>query len=203
VAEVLKENGRATGVRLDTSEVIEASAVVLATDGETAGKLSGLSTVEGHTSSICLYYETATPCVDGAYVVLNGSGKGIVNEVAPITNAAPGYAPYSKHLAAVTILGDSEKSDQELAAEAQKELEGWFPHRPVNMWRFIRAYRVRYAQMAQPKGIYERLPKNATNVPGLFFAGEFTTNASIDGALKSGADCAAVVLAERQATEAA
>lgn len=185
VEEILKKDGEVVGVRLDTSETIEAAAVILATDAEEAARISGLPTVQGHKSSTCLYYETPVPCVDDPILVLNGSGSGLVNEVAPISNVAPEYAP-GKHLASVTVLGNPDLPDEELALRVRTELEPWFPGKGVNMWRFLRAYRIRYAQMPQPSGFADRLPDNTTRVPGLFFAGEFTENGSLDGAIRSG-----------------
>lgn len=203
VDQVLTENGRASGVRFDTTETLDAAAVVVATDAETASELTGLETVKGSKASICLYFETPTPCVEDAFVVLNGNGTGLVNEVAPITNAAPSYAPAGKHLVSVTILGESSLSDDELAEAAKKELEAWFPDKGVYMWRFIKAYRIRYSQMAQDPGVWDSLPSNTTSTPGLFFAGEFTENASIDGAIRSGIRCAQAILASLKGEAAA
>lgn len=204
VTEVLKDDrGRPRGVRLDTSEEIAAETVVIATDAPTAARLAGQPNVEGAKSSTCLYFETPTPFVDGAYLVLNGSGEGIVNHVAPVSNAAPSYAPAGKHLASVTILGNPEESDEALAELVKQELDSWAPSKGTYMWRFIRAYRTSYAQMKQSVGFREKLPNNATQTPGLYWAGEFTENASIDGAIRSGLECAAMVLSEREGLEAA
>ncbi|MBN9502613.1 MAG: hypothetical protein BGO01_17565 [Armatimonadetes bacterium 55-13] len=204
VSEIIRDDsGHPCGVRFDTSEEIAASAVVLATEAPEAARLSGHATVEGAKSSTCLYFETGSPCVDGAYLVLNGTGQGIVNHVAPISNAAPSYAPAGKYLASVTILGNPAESDQNLAEIAKAELTNWFPDKGANMWRFIRGYRVPYAQMAQPVGFMEKAPGNAVGTPGLYQAGEFTENSSIDGAIRSGVECAALLLSEREATEAA
>jgi phytoene dehydrogenase-like protein len=114
---------------------------------------------------------------------------GLINEVAPVSDIQPSYAPAGKSLASVTILGDRPESDAQLAELARKELEVMFPKASVNLWRFLRAYRVRYAQFDQPNGVFGSLPHNATDVEGLYFAGEFTTNSSIDGAIQSGATC--------------
>lgn len=204
VSEVLKDaNGHACGVRFDTSEVLEASKVVIATESDEAARLIGHPTAEGFKSSICLYFETPTPCVDGPDLVLNGTGEGLVNHVVAVTNAAPSYAPAGKHLAAAMIIGTSDLSDEFLAEKAKEELNNWLPQKGAYMWRFIRAYRLRHAQLLQPVGFIENRTGNATSVPDLYKAGEFTQNSSIDGAIRSGMECAALLLAEREATEAA
>jgi protoporphyrinogen oxidase len=190
-------------VKFDTTEVISASTVVVATEAPEARRLVGQSLDTEFKSSTCLYFETPTPMVDGGYLVLNGSGNGIVNHVAPLSNVSPGYAPAGKHLASVTILGNPAQSDEELAETAKKELNEWVPAKGAYMWRFIRGYRVAQAQMVQEVGFAEHLPSNATSRSGLYWAGEFTQNSSIDGAIRSGLDAAALVLSEREAAEAA
>lgn len=126
-----------------------------------------------------------------------------MNHVAPISNAASTYAPAGKHLAAVTVLGDPAQSDEELAEIAKQELNEWVPTKGAYMWRFIRAYRIRFAQMAQPVGFVEKLGGNMGNQDGLYRAGEFTENSSIDGAIRSGMECAALIFSHREAAEAA
>jgi phytoene dehydrogenase-like protein len=204
VQSILKDDhGNACGVRLDTTEEIRASAVVLATDGWSAAELAGQPTVEAGKSCTCLYFETATPIVDAPYLSLNGTESGIVNHVAPVSLAAPSYAPSGKHLAAATILGNPSQSDAELAELVKEELNHWAPKKGTYMWRFIRAYRIKNAQMRQEVGFAERLPNNATHTNGLYWAGEFTENSTIDGAIRSGMECAALVQSERGASEAA
>lgn len=196
VAEIIKDGKGASGVRLDTSEVIEAFAVVIATEADEAARLSGMPTCEGFNSSTTLYFETPIPCVDSATIVLNGSGHGLVNEVIPVTQAQPKYAPAGRHLAAVSIIGLRGESDEALEATVKEELGAWFPKGNLTMWRFLRSYRIRYHQMAQTPGVLARLPQNTTEVPGLFLAGEFTENASIDGAIRSGLACGQAILAQ-------
>ncbi|HJP84304.1 MAG TPA: FAD-dependent oxidoreductase, partial [Fimbriimonadaceae bacterium] len=71
------------------------------------------------------------------------------------------------------------------------------------MWRFIKAIRVKFAQLDQRAGYLEHLPGNATGHPGVYWAGEFTQNASLDGAIRSGRECANLLLSERGELEAA
>jgi phytoene dehydrogenase-like protein len=204
VSEVIRDaNGNPTGVRFDTNETLDASDVVIATEADIAAKLANHPTAQGHKSSTTLYFETGTPAVDGPYLVLNGSGTGIVNHVAPISNVAPTYAPPEKHLASVSLIGNPTGTDEELAETVKSELNAWFPAKGTYMWRFIRTYRVRFAQMAQPVGFSEHLPGNATNHDGLYWAGEFTENSSIDGAIRSGMECAHRLLSDHEETEAA
>lgn len=136
-------------------------------------------------------------------MLFNGTNSGIVNHVAPVSNVSPTYAPEGKHLTSVTVLGNPGQSDEELAEIAKQELNEWVPKKGAYMWRFIRAYRILNAQMPQTVGFAERLPGNTTSHDGLYWAGEFTENSSIDGAIRSGLECAALIISEREASEAA
>ena len=204
VSEVLfGDRGQAVGVRFDTSETLEASAVVVATEADEASRLTGQPSVQGYLSSTCLYFETPTPIVPGAHLLLNGSGQGWVNHVAPVSVVTPSYAPTGKHLVSATVLGMPDVDDAQLAQAVKDELNAWAPDKGTYMWRFIRSYRIKYAQMRQPVGFTERLPNNATKHDQLYWCGEFTENSSIDGAVRSGMECAALLLSDREASEAA
>ena len=55
-------------------------------------------------------------------------------------------------------------------------------------------YRIPYAQFSQPPAIHEKLSKNRTQTPGLFLAGEYTEDSSINGSMFSGERAAEVVM---------
>ncbi len=193
VREILRDGGRASGVVLDTNERAAAPCVVIATDALTAASLSGLETVADHASATTIYFETPVACMDGAAQAFRGSVEGCVEEVVPISNLVPECAPSGRHLAAVRLLGNDPRTDDALAEAAKSELERWFPKANVPMWKMLKVYRLPFATFRQPAGIYARLPHNTTDIPGLFFAGEFTTNGSLDGAVESGMRCAKAV----------
>lgn len=199
VSELLCEGSRVIGVRLATHETIEADSVVVATDPPAAMRLAGglpgagglrkFDHLQDGTQSMTLYFLAPTPPVDGGYIVLNGLGRGIVNEVVPMTNVAPEYSKQG-HLISVAVLGLSGEDDEALARQVVAELKEWFPDRSVDRWRFLRNYRISYHQMLQPPNFTDGLPPYESGIPGLYFAGEFTTHSSIDGAIRSGTECA-------------
>ena len=77
-----------TTVILRSGERIAARAVVVATDGPTASMLLGLPPVQSRCAG-CVYFSADTPPNDKKYVILDGSGKGPVLNVAIISNVAP------------------------------------------------------------------------------------------------------------------
>lgn len=187
VEEILRtSDGRVDGVRI-RGERLPAARVVLATDADAAQRLSGLPLAQGWLESVAIYFEAQAPAVEGAYIVLNGSGVGLLNEVVPITNAAPGYAQEGRHLLCAVVVGDPKASDDTLIEAARREVRAWCP--AAGELRFLRLYRVRRHQLPQPPG-FDAPPPTAP--PGLVLAGELVTNCSIDGAIESGLRAAEV-----------
>ncbi|MFQ3587398.1 MAG: NAD(P)/FAD-dependent oxidoreductase [Fimbriimonadaceae bacterium] len=203
IARLVRTDSRAVGVETESGERIEGDSVVIATEAPEAERLAGQATVPGYRSSICLYFAAETAPIEGRYLVLNGTGKGIVNEIVPMTNVAPELSETGEALISATILGHQEDSDESLADAVRTEAREWFPGVDTARWRFIRAYRIRYAQMPQQPGVLGSLPANRTAVPGLYFAGEFTVNSSIHGAIHSGRLCAQAILEDRRRARSA
>jgi phytoene dehydrogenase-like protein len=197
VSEIIVEKGRATGVRLDTNEVIDAEAVVVATDWPTAAALTGGDAPKEFLSATTAYFEVPRQ-IAGNFLAINGSGQGIVNHVAPVSAAQPACAPAGKHLAAATILGLPTETDEELAEKIKREVDAWAPEAGALMWRHLRTYRIPKAQMPQPVGFEAHTPSNVTGTAGLFVAGEFTENGSIEGAVRSGLAASRYVLSDRR-----
>lgn len=198
VARLVRTDSRAIGVQTETGDLIEGESVVVATEAPEAERLVGQPTVPGYRSSTCLYFAAKEAPITGRYLVLNGTGKGIVNEIVPMTNVAPELSESGEALISATILGHQDDTDETLAEAVRSEARDWFAGVDTTKWRFIRAYRIRYAQMPQQPGVLGSLPANRTAVPGLYFAGEFTVNSSIHGAIHSGQLCAKAVLEDRR-----
>jgi protoporphyrinogen oxidase len=194
VVEVLKNEGKISGVLLASGEIVEADHVVLACDAKQAGELSGIATHAGFHSSITLYFTAPESVVKGALIVLNGNVRGITNHVVPLSNLDSPDVQGEKKLIAAVILGNRAETDEQLADIVRSEMRVWFPAHDVEEWRFLRAYRSDNAQMVQQPNFQKALPGNDSGVSGLYFAGEFTTNSSIDGAVRSGLECAELIL---------
>ena len=186
VKELLTSNGKMRGVLLANGETIEAEQVVIATDSPTAAQLTGLPLPTSPMGCVCLYFAGDEQLYTQRKILLNTATKAFVNEAVLITNIAPTYAPPHKHLLSVTVLDAPQADDEELAARAREEMAAWFPDRNLKHWRLLKTYRIPFSQFAQPPGIYDSLPGNATPIEGLYLAGEYTKSSSIQGAMHSG-----------------
>jgi phytoene dehydrogenase-like protein len=192
--------GEAPAVRLSNGDVIEAEAVVVATDSEQAASLTGLSLPTQFRSSVTVSFAASERPVEEPILVLNGDFPGRVNHVAVLSAVSPDLAPPGQELVTATLLGASSKGDGELAAEVRYELAHWFPGKKVSQWAPLRVDRIEKAQLVQSSGFHASRPGNATPLQGVFLASECTENASIDGAVLSGARCAETILARSAVT---
>jgi phytoene dehydrogenase-like protein len=190
VGELLRDGQRVVGVRAGGEEY-EADAVVVATDAPTAAELAGEVVPEGSVGEVCLYYETSG-LGTGKKVILNAEDGAFVNNAVEISNVSERYAPDGRHLLYAVALEGQDLPDEELHRRAIGDLSRLYPEadfRPLGLRR------IPYGQFAQPAGVHDELPPNRTATPGLFLAGEYTEDASINGSMLSGEKAAGEVLA--------
>ncbi len=180
-------------VVLESGERIEAAAVVVATDGQDAARLeAGPPAV--FQSVTCLYFAAARPPVDEPILVLNGSGQGIVNNVAVPSSVSRSYAPEGQALISVSVLGVPEASDAALESAVREELGQWFGD--LAGWRLLRTYRIERALPRQVPPALAEPHRPVRTRPGLYVCGDHRDNASINGAMVSGRRAAEAVLAD-------
>ncbi|KAG5029113.1 hypothetical protein JHK87_012627 [Glycine soja] len=154
-------------------------------------------------STVCLYFTAnrdQIPVPDPV-LFLNGSGKGIVNNMFFATNVAPSFGPPDKGLVSVSLIGLFEGvSDEELVGKVVNELSGWFGEKMVSKWNHLRTYRIGFAQPNQcPPTDLKKDPRVES---GLYVCGDHLTSATFDGALVSGRRAAESLLKDRALTAA-
>jgi phytoene dehydrogenase-like protein len=181
------------GVTLKSGEKIKARSVVVATEGPEAARLLGDKEKPGSRSVTCLYFETNEPPVSEPLLVLNGEGKGPINNLCSPSSVAPSYAPKGKSLVSVTIIGNPDQGDQQLETAIRAQLTEWFGP-SVSSWRYLRTYRVLHALPIQVSPVSDPTSKPAQIRPGLFVCGEYQNVASIQWAMVSGLQAAEAVM---------
>ena len=192
VGGLLRDGSRVVGVRVGNEEH-EADAVVVATEAPVAGELTGEAVPEGSVGEVCIYYETSG-LGSGKKVLLNAGEDAFVNNAVEISSVSERYAPRGRHLLYAVALTGLDSPDAQLYRRGVEDLSSWYPRadfRPLGLRR------IPYGQFAQPPGIHETLPQNRTATPGLFLAGEYTEDASINGSMLSGEKAAMEVLGAR------
>ncbi|WP_273843574.1 NAD(P)/FAD-dependent oxidoreductase [Rubrobacter calidifluminis] len=192
VERILREDGRAVGVRA-AGEEHEADAVVLATEAPVARRLAGIQVPDGGLGQVCACYATGLPNAlgSGRKIVLDAS-EGPVDSVVAMDAISPFYAPPGMGLLSVVLSGVDDASDAEIFRLGVEGISGWDGSLSPEP---LAVYRIPYAQFPQPPGFHRTLPSNRTPTPGLFLAGEYTVDSSINGAILSGERAAREVLA--------
>ncbi|MDA0814507.1 MAG: NAD(P)/FAD-dependent oxidoreductase, partial [Verrucomicrobia bacterium] len=94
-------------VKLENGTVLEADCVVVATDANAAATfLPGLFRQRKRwRSTATLYFSADRSPLNEALIALNGTGRGLVNNVCVPSDVAPAYAPRGKSLVSVSVLG--------------------------------------------------------------------------------------------------
>lgn len=182
-------------IELASGDRLEARAVVVATDGPMARKLVGES-VSAHMQGVtCLYFAADEPPIDEPVLVLNGEGRGPVNNLCVPTQVAPSYGPSGASLVSATVLGVPSESDADLIANVREHLSSWFGP-AVRGWRHLRTCRIPHALPRQVPPALSAPERPVRLQRGLYVCGDHRDTASIQGAMASGRRAAEAVLAD-------
>ena len=181
-------------VRLESGEKVRGDAVVIATEGPEAARLTGLP-APGSRPATCLYFAAEKAPVEEPILVLDGDDSGPVNNLCFPTQAAPGYGPTGVTLVSASVVGGaaSDAGDAALERAVRAQMEGWFGAE-VRDWRHLRTVHVRHAQPEQWPGALEPVERPVRLAGGLFVCGDHRDTASLHGAMLSGRRAAEALL---------
>ena len=182
-------NSKVSAVSQDSvrigSEVINARAVIVATDSTSAHELSGVSAPAWN--SVTTWYHLAplgTLDEGKPVIVVNGGAAGPITNSVVLTNAVPGYAPGAQ-LISTSALGIHEKG-----LDLSRQLSTMHDT-DASQWELVGHYPISQALPAMT-------PPHALSSPverdGIFLAGDYRTSSSIQGAMVSGRRAADSVL---------
>jgi phytoene dehydrogenase-like protein len=178
-------------VRLESRETIAARAVVVATEGPEAARLTGRLAAPASRSATALYFAAERAPIAEPILILDGDGRGPVNNLCFPSQVAPSYAPARAVLVSASVLEDpGDPATLEQAVRAQ--LTEWFGSE-VGRWRLLRTYRIPHAQPDQSPPALEPVERPVRLAGGLFVCGDHRDTASLHGALLSGRRAAAAV----------
>jgi glycine/D-amino acid oxidase-like deaminating enzyme len=190
------------GVRTRAGERIDAAHVIVATDFEEADRLLPGSAGLVWRGVTCLWYAAERAPLDAPLLVLDGEGRGPVNNFHVASAVSRDYAPPGAALCSATVIEDRGLADGALDEAVRAQLGGWFGP-DVSRWRLValqRIPRALHAQRPYAVGVRER-PVRASS--GAYLCGDHRGMASIQEALHSGRRAAEALLeGERHAARA-
>ncbi|MBJ6107862.1 FAD-dependent oxidoreductase [Hymenobacter sp. BT523] len=195
-------------VRLSSGKVVEASAVVLATDGLTTLRLlAGRSgnpadAVSTEAASFptaarittCTYFATLgghSPGRNDKLLRLNASSHALAHNVAFPADVSGDYAPAGRSLISVSTHGERSLSEAELTAGVREELAAWFGP-AARQWQHLRSYRIAAALPVYLAGQPVRQPLKLAE--RLYRCGDWAAYPSLNAALATGREVAEAII---------
>ena len=179
-----------SAVFLESGERIAARHIVVATENAGAAALLPEVAVPRWRATTTIYFAAARSPLGAPMLVLNGEGRGYVNNLVVLSDVAPSYAPAGQALVAVSVLGEPAMEERALVERVREELCVWFGAEVAD-WCWLRSYRL-------PRALPARMslgPMKPVAVrPGVWIAGDGRTSASIQGAMESGEAVATEIL---------
>lgn len=183
-------------VRLGSGEVLAASAVVVATDADDAARLLGLPTSTRWNGTCCLHFAAEKPPVPERFLLLNGSGSGLINNLCVPSNVAPSCAPPGAALVSVSTVGVPDLDDDALERRVREELIDWFGSAAAG-WRCLRTDRIPRALPDMSPAVLARPSRPVRLRPGVYVAGDHVETASLNGAMRAGRRAAEALIRDR------
>jgi phytoene dehydrogenase-like protein len=178
---------------LESGERVLGDTVVVATDGPTAAHLTSAVRAPGWRGVTCLYFAAKEPPLREPVLVLDGEGRGPVNNLCVPSAVSSRCAPPGESLVSATVLGNPETDDAALVESVRAQLRDWFGD-VVSGWRHLRSYRIPHAQPAQQPPALATPERPVRLSKSLYVCGDHRDNASINGALASGRRAAQALL---------
>lgn len=138
-----------------------------------------------------IYFSAEVPPVNKPIVMLNGEGKGIVNNVFVPSLVQSSYAPSGMHLVSVNVTKPNDFDDFELVDQVLSELSDWFGVK-VNDWRHLKTYHIKYAIPRKCNLDFKNYCQQIE--PNVFFCGDYLSYGSLNAAIKSGKEVCKSIL---------
>lgn len=179
-------------VTLSSGEELRAKAVVIATEGPEAARLTGQVDRPAARSTTCVYFAAPEPPLAKPLLFLNANRQYAINNLCCVSEVAAGYAPPGEALISVSLIGALPQNDETLERMIRERLGHWFG-RTVRSWRHLRTYRIPFALPSQPPGWLDPPERPVRLAAGLYVCGDHRDNASIQGAMVSGRRAAEAV----------
>lgn len=174
------------GVRLSDGSLIRAAKTVLALPQPAVERLLKQTVTKASVGEACLYFSTRwRPPLKEPFLLLNGEGRGPINNIAFPSLVSAGYAPEGKTLIAVVVVGEENIHHRSLEAQVRSQCREWFG--PVaDDWRHLQTYRIGHAlpkQTPPTANPYDPEPKISERI---FVCGENVGVPGLQWAMMSG-----------------
>ncbi len=170
-------------VCLSNGDTLRAEAVILALSNPALNKLDKRIKLVKSLPVTCLYYTVPKGSLDVEGILYLGFNSAINNVCFP-SIVQPSYAPAGYDLISVSVVDLKWQNNPRLVGQVENELCNWFGL-DLKKLKLLKSYSIKHALPTQYK-LPAKYLEFENKEPNIFYAGESTGYASIDGALLSG-----------------
>ena len=185
-------NIRTGSVKTRSGKIFEAPIIIMATD-PTNMLRNYVEEHQPYRSVANLYFSADQAPYDQPLIGLNYGGSRWVNNVAVLTNLSKELAPEGKHLISVSVIRDTEHGERDLQKIVKSELAQSFGNSVLD-WQLIRSYFIARALPSPSMFDMELDDQDVTYQKGIYLAGDYLLNGSLQAALYSGRRAAEVAI---------
>ncbi|PTB96198.1 amine oxidase [Marivirga lumbricoides] len=172
-------------VELENGKRIAADAVIIATNPEKlVPQLK--DQFEDWQSVLNLYFESDITPIDEALIGLVPDEGMLINNFCVMNKTAENYAPAGKYLLSISVNDTQGKDDAAVQQEVIRELKELVPELAQAEIRHLKSYLINKALPKIDDYQYSMKPSNSKIQEGLYLAGDYLLNGSINAAMLSG-----------------
>ncbi len=173
-------------VTLADGSTMGAQHIVLAVSEPVCAELLGFDPSADSVGEACVYFSSEwRPPLPQPFLVLNGDGRGPVNNIAFPSLIAPSYAPPGKTLIAAVVLGEEFLHSTDLEDQVREQCRDWFGD-DVQSWEHLKTMSIQHAlptQAPPTSNPYEMPPPYSDKI---LICGEYQSLPGLLWALLSG-----------------
>ncbi len=182
-------------VILEGGGEIQASQIIVATE---PGKI--LPQLEGPlqwNQTLQAYFIGPEGKFSSDFISLSFGKESIINNIACLSKVQPKYAKQSKQLYSVSFRKSLDLTEKELQLEVQQELQDYIGPE-ASRWVLIRSYHIKQALPVVDSVVYERAFEETRLSDGIYLAGDYLLNPSLNAAMLSGELAAKALILNHQ-----
>ena len=184
----LKQKVEKVGLRklsLENGEELEADVIIIATKPEALlPQLQGQFSEDQFVTN--LNFSSSIDPIGKSLIALVPSDEYLINNVTVMNDTSNAYAPEGRHLLSVSVTQDYQENDKQLKARILNELVEIFPALKQAEIEHLKTFYINHALPKIDDFQTKMKPSQAKIQEGIYLAGDYLLNGSINAAMASG-----------------
>lgn len=170
-------------IHIKDGDVVTCNQIIVATVPDKL--VDQVDTVQKWRSTATYYFSADKSPLHKNIIALNYNDNRLVNNFTVLSDVSKDYAPKGKHLIAASLTEMPDGSVEQVSTRIKNELGRTFGAQ-VSQWQFLQSYHISHA-LPQPESFeYDIHLEECRLRPGLYLAGDYLLNGSLNAAIRSG-----------------